>query len=164
MDEQSSAAVAAQRVQAIVEAAEATAREIEEKALEEAAAHVANAQGSVAALVEQATALQRQMDEIAAALGSLKAAVDAMTAPAVEVAAAPEPEPEVAAEPEPEAAAAELEPDPKPADAAPKAPEGARLIALNMALSGKPREETARYLRENFDLEAGEQLLDEVYA
>ena len=31
--------------------------------------------------------------------------------------------------------------------------EGARLIALNMALNGTPREETARYLDENFDLE-----------
>src|SRR4051794_28863054 len=45
-----------------------------------------------------------------------------------------------------------------------RASEGARLIALNMALSGTPREETARYLRENFDLADQEDLLDEVYA
>ena len=45
-----------------------------------------------------------------------------------------------------------------------RANEGARLIALNMALSGTPREETARYLRENFDLENQDDLLDEVYA
>ena len=31
--------------------------------------------------------------------------------------------------------------------------EGARLIALNMALSGTPREETARYLNDNFELD-----------
>jgi DivIVA domain-containing protein len=42
--------------------------------------------------------------------------------------------------------------------------EGARLIALNMALNGTPREETERYLAENFQLEDRETLLDEVYA
>jgi hypothetical protein len=42
--------------------------------------------------------------------------------------------------------------------------EGARLIALNMALNGTPREETDRYLAENFELEDREKLLDEVYA
>jgi hypothetical protein len=40
---------------------------------------------------------------------------------------------------------------------------GARLIALNMALSGTPREETARYLAENFELADTEALLDDVY-
>jgi DivIVA domain-containing protein len=42
--------------------------------------------------------------------------------------------------------------------------EGARLVALNMALNGTPREETDRYLAENFDLEDRQRLLDEVYA
>jgi DivIVA domain-containing protein len=42
--------------------------------------------------------------------------------------------------------------------------EGARLIALNMALNGTPREETERYLAENFELADREKLLDEVYA
>lgn len=42
--------------------------------------------------------------------------------------------------------------------------EGARLIALNMALNGTPREETDRYLAENFDLSDRSALLDEVYA
>jgi hypothetical protein len=42
--------------------------------------------------------------------------------------------------------------------------EGARLIALNMALNGTSREETDRYLAENFDLSDREALLDEVYA
>lgn len=40
---------------------------------------------------------------------------------------------------------------------------GARLIALNMALSGTPREETARYLAEHFTLDDPETLLDDVY-
>jgi DivIVA domain-containing protein len=42
--------------------------------------------------------------------------------------------------------------------------EGARLIALNMALNGTPRDETARYLAQNFDLDDQDALLDEVYA
>jgi hypothetical protein len=42
--------------------------------------------------------------------------------------------------------------------------EGARLIALNMALNGTPREETDRYLAENFTLADRAGLLDEVYA
>jgi hypothetical protein len=61
-------------------------------------------------------------------------------------------------------------------DAAPVAPaaaeegagagdaEGARLIALNMALNGQSREEADRYLAENFDLPDRARLLDEVYA
>jgi len=42
--------------------------------------------------------------------------------------------------------------------------EGARLVALNMALNGTSREETDRYLAENFELADREALLDEVYA
>jgi DivIVA domain-containing protein len=42
--------------------------------------------------------------------------------------------------------------------------EGARLIALNMALNGTPREETQRYLAENFELDDVDGLLNEVYS
>jgi len=42
--------------------------------------------------------------------------------------------------------------------------DGARLIALNMALTGTPRGETARYLRENFSLPDADRLLDDVYS
>lgn len=42
--------------------------------------------------------------------------------------------------------------------------EGARLIALNMALNGTPREETDRYLKKNFKLSDRRGLLDEVYS
>jgi DivIVA domain-containing protein len=94
-----------------------------------------------------------------------------------------EPEPAPAPpEPEPEAAVAEVEsiPETGGAPAEPEAElagngevatdsggddaEGARLIALNMALNGTPREETARYLNENFSLSDANGLLDEVYA
>jgi len=68
-------------------------------------------------------------------------------------AAAPQPGPE----PEPEQQA-----EPDPADGADEA--GARIIALNMALGGSSREETATYLAENFSLADAEALLDDVYA
>jgi DivIVA domain-containing protein len=42
--------------------------------------------------------------------------------------------------------------------------DGARLVALNMALNGDSREDTGRYLAENFDVSDRERLLDEVYA
>jgi hypothetical protein len=42
--------------------------------------------------------------------------------------------------------------------------DGARLIALNMALNGDSREETDRYLAENFELADRGKLVDEVYA
>ena len=76
-----------------------------------------------------------------------------------------EPEPELEPEPEP---APEPEPEPEPAAAeggrSIRGAEGARLIALNMALNGTPRDETARYLAQNFELDDQDALLDEVYA
>jgi DivIVA domain-containing protein len=42
--------------------------------------------------------------------------------------------------------------------------DGARLVALNMALNGDSRQDTGRYLAENFQIAESEQLLDEVYA
>jgi DivIVA domain-containing protein len=42
--------------------------------------------------------------------------------------------------------------------------DGARLVALNMALNGDSREDTGRYLEENFEVPDRERLLDEVYA
>jgi DivIVA domain-containing protein len=71
---------------------------------------------------------------------------------------AEEPEPVLEEEPEPE---------PEPARTGGRSirgAEGARLIALNMALNGTPREETARYLEDNFDLRNVDAILDEVYA
>ena len=82
----------------------------------------------------------------------------------------PEPEPEPPrAEPEPEyeeeiEEATAVYAEPEPAGEGSDDTEGARLIALNMALNGTPREETDRYLAANFDLDDRAALLDEVYA
>jgi DivIVA domain-containing protein len=61
---------------------------------------------------------------------------------------------------EPEAPAAEAQQPPIAA----AGPEGARLVALNMALNGTPREEAARYLADNFQLDDQEAILDDVYS
>jgi DivIVA domain-containing protein len=42
--------------------------------------------------------------------------------------------------------------------------DGARLIALNMALNGDSREDVGRYLAENFELADRDKLVEEVYA
>jgi cell division septum initiation protein DivIVA len=96
---------------------------------------------------------------------------------AAPVAEAAAPAPEAAPEPvhQPTEEADVLEPEipasPEPVSAAPEAPsrnaddiEGARLIALNMALNGTPRDEVDRYLAENFDLNDRAALIEEVYA
>jgi hypothetical protein len=65
-----------------------------------------------------------------------------------------------AAEPAPDGGSAETprpRPQPQPGE------QSARIVALNMAIRGTPREETARCLAEKFDLEDHEALLDEVY-
>jgi DivIVA domain-containing protein len=89
-------------------------------------------------------------------------------APAVEDVAEPQPEPEL--EPEPEPPAPEpTAPDTRDATPAGSAlggagPEGARLVALNMALNGTPRDEAARYLADNFQLDDQDAILDDVYS
>ena len=86
----------------------------------------------------------------------------APVAPATPV-AEPLPEPELFEE-EP----ASVREAPRPEQESPRGSggdvEGARLIALNMALNGQSREETDTYLRDNFDLGDRAALLDEVYA
>jgi hypothetical protein len=76
-------------------------------------------------------------------------------------AATPEPEPEPVEEKEP--TVEEKEPTVEEPSGSGDS-EGARLIALNMALNGTPREDTDRYLAEHFELDDREALLDEVYA
>jgi DivIVA domain-containing protein len=90
--------------------------------------------------------------------------------PVVEEADEPETAEEVVVEEEDVTAEPAADDDDEPAETAPETAsgngdtEGARLVALNMALNGTAREETDRYLAENFDLADRAALLDEVYA
>ena len=166
--------------------AELEARTLREDATAEGREHVARVSKASDALAERAQEMQAELkrltDGLAAQLGRPEAPAAAAAATpaeptvvaakpdedddiadhAVDAAAGAEPsEPEFEDEPEPEVG--EPEPEPAKAAAADDDSEGARLIALNMALNGTPRDETDRYLSENFDLADREGLLDEVY-
>ena len=166
-------AEAAQEIDAQLEKAETVAARLSERAhrIEESLQKLADS------VREELSALKADLEELRAVGEGVS---EARTAAAEPVA----PEPEAEAEPEPESERppqppTEPRPEPKPVppEEPPPAPpesaagqptgdghEGARVIALNMALNGSPRDETARYLGENFELENPDALLDEVYA
>ena len=146
---------AAEQLKALVEAAEREARESRE---------------AVQRVAERADELSGRVDELAAgvaeAVAALKQEIEALRSagdapppaedPGTRVEAAADDE--LIAEAE---AVAGRAPD---AGEETAVPEGARLLALKMALDGRPRDETAAYLRENFELAEPDALLDEVYA
>jgi hypothetical protein len=91
-----------------------------------------------------------------------QSAFDAELAGAMAAPAAPAAAGTAAAASSPETAAAPAGEGGAPADASDV--DGARLIALNMALNGESRADTERYLNENFKLADQASLIDEVYA
>jgi DivIVA domain-containing protein len=122
-----------------------------------------------------ATRVNSDLSTLQSAVGDLRSATapafepdpfPARTTPAAATGAAFEP-----AVVEPDPVGDDLAADPlddavvdAPSESRPADEEGARLIAFNMALNGTPREETAAYLRDNFELGDPEGLLDDVYA
>jgi DivIVA domain-containing protein len=177
------AAAASNQVGVIVEAAEASAAGIREKASDEAREHVAKVSEAASALLRRVDALNADVTQLQGNMGELRAvAAGSGEAAVVEevleeehaaAAATPEPEPVEEKEPtveEKEPTVEEKEPtveEKEPTVEEPSASgdsEGARLIALNMALNGTARDETDRYLAENFELDDRKALLDEVYA
>jgi len=182
---------ARQLAQELREAAERDARETREQAIEQARSHVAAVSRATSVLLERVGALD---SEAAALLESLRAGAnrlagdlttvdvnmgelyDAASArvPAraraasgsegsedseggeaeSPVAAAPP-----AAAPQPPAASSEPQEEGEDGDL-----DGARLVALNMALNGETREATERYLAEHFRLSERRRLVEEVYA
>jgi hypothetical protein len=144
---------ASAQVQAILKAAETSAEEIKREA-EAEAERIRNAaretkQADVSGVLALAASLRKDLDALEARLKEIAGGDAAERRPV--------PEPETAKTTRaPKTPVAKDEPD---ADA-----EGARLIALNMALSGDSRETVDRYLAKNYDLEDRAALLDEVYA
>jgi DivIVA domain-containing protein len=163
-----------EHVRAIIEAAEHGAQEIRDAADAQAREHVASvteAADRLRARIEQMERdvtqliidLRTDAERLHSDLAALQAgATDLRGADREPEPAVPEPTAEEPAVPEPAVA----EPDAAPE--APAAPNGddasARIVALDMALSGTPRDETDRYLAEHYDLADREGLLDEVYA
>jgi len=171
---------ASERVRAIVEAAETSAALIEREAQEAAMATRANAEqfgrdaraGAgqiaeiVAGLAEQLEHARSRLEDLVAALSGTATPLPPLAATPAEPAASttePEPEPAPPAEPKP-AQPTERPPEDRAAPPDAGVTEGARLIALDMALSGSSRDETAKYLDENFNLPDRDRVLDEVYA
>jgi hypothetical protein len=170
-DPSSLAAAASDQIRAIIEAAEQTAAQIRAKAEDEAAGIRRQAEEEASGIKSEARGdVQLLLDSIRTAVGSISADLEQLEerlSPAPSTEPEPAAEPELAAEPEPEP-----EPEPAPPQPARTPPagddhadvEGARLVALNMALDGASREEVDRYLREHFALSDREALLDDVYA
>jgi DivIVA domain-containing protein len=164
-------AQAGEQVKAIVEAAEHGAQEIRDAAHAEAREHVARVTAAADRLRERIEQMERDITQLVVDLRSgaerLRGDLDELQAGTGELAQVRRDAEPPAAEPEP-AAAPEPEPEPAPAPAAPAAKNGdsaaARIVALDMALSGTPREDTDQYLAENYDLADRTALLDEVYA
>jgi hypothetical protein len=186
-EKRSAAAAAADRVRAVLEAAEQSAAELRAEAAEEIEGRLARAQAVAERLSARAEEIERALQELADKvrdeLSSLKADLEELRAVGEGMGAeapAAEPRPEAPAPPpaapasdaptaeeaasEEPTAALEEPASEEPTAALGAGHEGARVIALNMALNGAPRGETARYLSENFDLDNPEALLDEVYA
>ena len=157
----------------MIEAAEALAAEIEAEARQNAERIEAEAHARVGAEAEQAEDAEERLERANRELEHIQSVLaELRTGPAPDP---PPPDPPAPAQAEP----AEAEPAPDEAaqskDGGTEAEdggtedeggggEGARLIALNMALTGTPREETARYLEENFEVDDPEALLDDVYS
>jgi DivIVA domain-containing protein len=197
---------ASAQVQSILDAAEATAAEIEQRAWEEAARVQAAADDSLArarervhALSQAADAIRARIDELLQEVSTLEATLEPLPEETVEaladeIASVPTadvlppdeetvevPRFERAEEGEPDAdpgrrtgwfaqgppawtpPAAEQPGEDEPATNGEDV-DGARLVALNMALSGQSREETDRYLAEHYRLSDRAALLDEVYS
>ncbi len=179
------ASAAGERIQSIVDAAEQTAADIERDAhvdaqrIRDDASTEANQQ--VSEVKQAASALRERIEGFQTELGSLfedmrngairlSTGLDSLdedvaavrgSAPAAQPAAeAPPSEPEAVALPD-ETAPAEVDEE---AVAVGEESQNARLVALNMALNGASRDETQRYLSENFSLEDPQGLLDDVYA
>jgi hypothetical protein len=150
------AATASEGVRSILEAAEASATEIRREAETETREHVRRVAEATGEMLDRLRSMQAELDALMAALDTVRTTTGAPST--VPPRAEPEAGPATTTSP---AGAA----DHPLADGGPGEDlEGARLIALNMALDGKPREETARYLEENFSLSDAGGLLDEVYA
>jgi DivIVA domain-containing protein len=151
------AAGASEQVRVILEAAERSAAELREDAGRQAGDHVARAGEAAAGLLRRLDELQGELDTL---LDGLRRGAERITqglAALQEEVGVVEPPAQPAAPPPPAPA-----PPPAPVGEADEA--GARITALNMALGGSPREETAAYLAEHYALPDPGTLLDDVYA
>jgi DivIVA domain-containing protein len=161
-----------EQVRAILEAAETGAAELRAQAGRDAGDHVARVEHAAGGMLSRLDELERELNTLLDALRRsgerLSEGLAQLHRQVGEFGGTP------AADPgEPPAPEEDLTPGSEDAGADGAAAgdvsvdgdeAGARLIALNMALSGTPREETARYLAEHYALADPDALLDDVYS
>ena len=171
-------ATTAERLEAIVEAAERAAESVIDDAEAQARRYLAQAQAeaeragdrrladlsvTIDALLGQAESLRREAERMQAVLEEAKLRIDPDGGARPAAGATPESPglspveeaPRLRAVPGAEEGAPEA--DPKPADAA-----GARLLATQMAVSGSSREEIETRLRNRFEIEDTSPILDAI--
>ena len=162
-------AQAGDQVKAIVEAAERSAQEIRFAAQAEAREHVAHLTAAADRLRERIEQMERDVTQLVL---DLRTGAERLRGDLEDLQAGTDELSDARAEESPSAAAPEPEPAPEPAPATPDAggepkngdTAAARIVALDMAFSGAPREEIDRYLAEHYDVPDRAALLDEVYA
>jgi DivIVA domain-containing protein len=147
---------ASEQVRVILEAAERSAADLRAKAGEDAGDHVAQVR-------EAADGLKGRLDDLERELGTLLDALrksgERLSEGLTDLQARVAQTQPAGKSDDPRAAELDAQLTESGDDEA-----GARLIALNMALGGTPREETGRYLAEHFELADLEALLDDVYS
>ena len=174
------------------ETADRDAERTREEAVEKARAHVASVAHVAAILLERVGSMDSEVSSLADSLrsGAGRLAADLQTVEKSMAELYDAASGQSYADPEPQHGGFEAElddalaapeqpvapPPPPPPPPPPAQPElelgasdstdldGARLIALNMALNGESRADTERYLAENFQLPDRTKLIDEVYA
>lgn len=159
------ATAASEQVHRIVEAAETMAQQMQTEADEQAREQVARVTAAAAGLLERIGAMHDELGRLMDQLRALEGDAAGLGGSAPPAPVDPDPDPDEILEPEvivPEVLAPAEPPAPsaeKPADE-----EAARLVALDMALGGTPREETEAYLAEHYALPDPGRVLDDVYA
>jgi cell division septum initiation protein DivIVA len=167
----------AERLEAIVEAAERAAESVIDDAEAQARRYLAQARaeadrqsqgrvaeisGQIDSLLGQATSLRHEAERLQQSLEAAKARIDGGDPPA-QAPAEDRPEApvlravETAESPEPLAEEPRVEPGARRPDAA-----GARLLATQLAVSGSSREEIAQRLRNGFEIEDTDAILDAI--
>lgn len=164
----------AERLEAIVEAAERAAEGVIDDAEAQARRYLAQARAEadrltadrasglaelIDSLLEQALTLRQEAEKLQVTLEEAKARVEPEEG--AELVERPEPEPEPERKPRLRAVASEGTPAPEPeqrrSDAA-----GARLLATQLAVQGSSREEIEQRLRNGFEIEDADAILDAI--
>lgn len=170
----------ADRVKAIIGAAEENAAEIERfahadaeriraEAVAEGEAHIERVRQSTAAIERRAAAMEEAIAEIISGLGRGAAQLDRELADAAEAVAAPalaasEGADMPAPDGDPASGGETADIDNEGVDNEGVDNEGARLVALDLALEGRDRDEAAAELAEHYPGVEVEPILEEVYA